>query len=245
MRLVSCSSRLEVPGLEAQAEAAAGLALPAEDLHQGVLAEAADRFLLGQLLPVLGVALGRADALEALVVESLGGLLDGTGILLHELGGHDLEVAALVAVLGELHRPPALLHVVGAQRGPQEGHLPAGVVDVVLGVGVVAHGVQQADQGHAEGAGPRRDDVQRTGGIGADELDVDALAAPGLDLLQGTLGVVHVQQLFHLIRARHPEVDEARPGDLHRLDDILGKIHGGGDLAGQFARLDVSAACPA
>ena len=90
----------------------------------------------------------------------------------------------------------------GQHRAAEALHLRAGVVDVELARDRRAAGQQQARDRVAERRPAGVADVQRPGGVGADELDVDRVAA---------LGVVRA---------------ERGPG----LDDGLGERAGGGGI---------------
>ena len=83
------------------------------------------------------------------------------------------DVLALVAVLRHRLGPPCR----AARESANSSHLPAPVVDVVLPVDLVAAPLEDAAQGVAVGRPPAAAGVERAGGVGADELDVDPLAA--------------------------------------------------------------------
>src|SRR5688572_21517591 len=76
-------------------------------------------------------------------------------------------------------------------------------------------------------------DVQRTGGIGGNELDLDALARLRLRLAVTCILAQYLEQLRLQTAMGETEVDEARSGNLGRaqtcrfeiqpFDDVLGK----------------------
>ena len=85
----------------------------------------------------------------------------------------------LVAEVGDvLARVAALGHAAAVQPGQhgvgEDVHLRAGVVDVVLGRDVRAGGPEHARDRVAQGGPAGVADVQRPGGVGGDELHVDA-----------------------------------------------------------------------
>ena len=102
-----------------------------------------------------------------------------------QLLGHVVDVVAVVAVFGDL---AALAD--GHDRGAEVLDLAAEVVEVVLARDRVAGGGEDAAQQVAGEGAAGVADVERPGGVGRDELDVDVLrmrggdAAPGLGVAQ-------------------------------------------------------------
>ena len=92
-----------------------------------------------------------------------------------KLLGEVADVVAVVAVLGHF---PALGE--GRDRQAELLDLAAEVVEVVLARDLVADGLEDAAQQVADERATCVADGQRTGRVGADELDVDALRFVGL-----------------------------------------------------------------
>ena len=140
---------------------------------------------------------------------------------------------ALVALLGHRRVEAEPLPVAGGERLAEAGHLGAVVVDVELAGDVVADEGEDAAERVAVRRVARVADVQRTGRVDADELDVHLLApvrrqrapavvaALGEEPVEGAAvpGVVQEQ------------VEEAGPGDLEAVADA-------GAGAGHPARAD-------
>ena len=102
-------------------------------------------------------------------------LLDGqlqkaTAVLRRQLGGEVDHVLAEVAVGGHLHRLAEVLGVAGPDAGKEGEHARAGVVDVVFALDLVAGLGEHVGQRVAQRAAAAAADVQRAGGVGADEL---------------------------------------------------------------------------
>ena len=148
----------------------------------------------------------------------------------------DLDhVVALVAVVGKAHLHAAEFQVAQPDAGAEDVHLPAGVVDVVLAVHLVAAGFEDVGQGGAVGRAAAVADVQRAVGVGGDELHRHRLAR----FLR--LPAVAVALLEHAAHGADqagradPEVDEAGAGDLGTLDEARLR-QGVEQLLGQLAR---------
>ena len=124
----------------------------------------------GERVPDLG-----EHQLDAVTPEHFRLLLVGqredAGALRHDRRGDLVDVGPRVAVLR--HRA-----AVGdlAQRSGETLDLAAGVVEVVLPRDLGAAGLQQPRQGVADGSPPHRADVDGSGGVGRDELEVEVLA---------------------------------------------------------------------
>ncbi len=149
-----------------------------------------------------------------------------------ELGRHVDEILTLVSVL--LRRLPAL--VTRVEGVAEHVELRAGVVQVVLAVHLGALGREEIRDRVADRDPPPATGVQRPGGVGRDELEVDPAplehrrAAVPLSLLNNP--TEHIVQPGGC----EEEIEEPRPGDLDpgkmrdslRLERVL---HALGDLA--------------
>ena len=121
--------------------------------------------------------------LDALRGELGGAALRGARDLLGELA----HVVALVAVLRRLlaARP-------GQDRRAEPVDLPAGVVEVVLALDLVADEAQDPPQRVAVGRVAAARGGQRPGRVGGDELDLDPLARLGLAAAVAVAGRQHL-----------------------------------------------------
>lgn len=153
-----------------------------------------------------------------------------------QLLGEADDVLAVVAVLRQLRLLAELLAVARLDRPREVVHLRAGVVDVVLARHFVAREVEHVAQRVADGRAAGMAQVQAAGRVGADELDLHALAggcaasvilAGGLDLADDRIQ----------IRAVQAEVDEARAGDFRRQDGRLAFVQMLQDRLGDLARV--------
>ncbi|MBS1225254.1 MAG: hypothetical protein H6R24_1932 [Proteobacteria bacterium] len=132
-----------------------------------------------------------------------------------------------------------MFQIAQPNAGGQNVHLPAGIVDVVLAVNLVADGFQQVGDGGAEGRTAAVADVQRAGGIGGDEFH---LYPPAAAQFAPAKSVALVQNLVdHRLvgTGGEEEVDEAGSGDFHP-GDTVGRGQGSHQLFGQFARFAAS-----
>ena len=152
-------------------------------------------------------------------VEHLGTVLGG------DLGGDLRDVVALVVVLAEF------LAGVDQRDGlAEQAHLLPGVVDVVLALDVVTDGSEQFGDRVTRRGPTTSTCVQRTGGVGRDELDVHLL---GVGCLRPPPLAVRVQDTADdvvPVAVAEPEVQEPRTcdldrrhcvGELERVDDCL------------------------
>ena len=156
---------------------------------------------------------------------------------LRMVGGLAAAAGARIAASRPCASVEELAARAGLHRGAEELRLRAVVVDVELAMDVVPAEGQQARDGVAVGRVARAADVDRTGRVGADELDVDpqrrvrAAPAParpgGQDRAQRELAradrvvgqVVGGQRVVqHLVR-------------VHRVGRELGGVHGRAELA--------------
>jgi hypothetical protein len=131
--------------------------------------------------------------------------------LLREL----VHVLALVAVLGRLLPARA-----GVDRLAEPGDLAAGVVEVVLGLDLVAQEGEQAPQGVAvRGVAPGRPG-ERAGRVGGDELDLDLLGRIGLPAAVGVARGQDVRGGSAVPGVGEEQVQEARARDLDPLQAL-------------------------
>ena len=142
------------------------------------------------------------------------------------------DVLARVAVLGQLRaRLPR------RQRGAEDAHLHAAVVEVVLPVDDVTGALEDPAQRVAEGgpAPPAR--VDRPGGVGRHELDVDPPATPEVEARVAVLAAGdHVDE--DVVEPRLPKVEVHEPGsgDLNALDVVRRRgVQPLDEVAGQLA----------
>jgi hypothetical protein len=125
----------------------------------------------------LGVALIGAGGILGRPGDDLGGLVAvGVAVVAVEAGGDVPDIIAAIAVGGKAQVLAAQFQVAQPHRGGEDVHLPAGVVDVILAMDRKADRRQQVRHHGAIGRAPAMADVQGTGGIGGDELDLDPLA---------------------------------------------------------------------
>ena len=120
------------------------------------------------------------------------------------------HVLAGIAVGGDLDVLAEELQVAGEQRAAEDLGLRAGVVHEVLALDVVARRLEHrrehaADRGAAAVAGG-----QRSGRVGADELDLHALPVAERDVAERRAGVDDRVDLLREPRFGQAEVDEAR-----------------------------------
>ena len=140
--------------------------------------------------------------------------------LLHQLVRDRVQVVAAVAVARERELLAEALEVAQPHADREDLHLPAGVVDVVLAVHLVARGVEQVRERRAEGGVAAVADVQRPGGIGRNELDQHAPAGAELAAAVGGALVRDPQQFLVVGGRRQEEIDEARARDLDPGDEV-------------------------
>ena len=148
------------------------------------------------------------------------------------VGGDVVDVGTGVAVLR------GGLSVGGGDQGVGEPvDLSAVVVEVVLAHHLAALGGQQTAQRVADGGPPGAADVDRSGGVGRDELEVNVAPGEQLGVAVGRSGVQHVGHDLTLGRGLDPQVHEAGSGHLGGGDTVgLGQRLG--QPAGQLARVD-------
>src|SRR3989441_2358288 len=146
------------------------------------------------------------------------------------------DVLTVVAALRERRRPAAQLLDPRLHAARQAQNLRAAVVVVELARHAPARPLEQRRDRVAQGRLAAMADVQRTGGIGGDELDVRGPAppsvAPAVPLAGGQHGREHARQL----RLGQEEVDEAGPRDLHLFHITGGELERADQLVGDGTR---------
>ena len=151
------------------------------------------------------------------------------------------DVFADVAIGGHLGFLTLGLHIPG-EIGPVESvHLGAGVIDVVLSGHTKARCVHDAGQSAAQDGAPGVTNVDRPGGIYADELNHHFLT-----VAHGHAAETHpgLPDRFHLLlnpTVPEVEVDEARRG-YHHSFHLFPRLNPVGELLGQFQRVDTGGA---
>ena len=132
---------------------------------------------------------------------------------------------------------------------PEEGDLSAGVVDVVLALDIAAGGGEHGGEGVAEHCAASVADLERPGGVGGDEFDLDALRSAGGGAAPLVAGGDHVEQAAALPVGVDAEVDEAGAGGFDVGDQLValdaggdgfcdverGHAHGAGEAHGEVA----------
>ena len=146
------------------------------------------------------------------------------------------QVLALVALGGQRDGLAQRLQIARLQALAEDAHLAARIVEVVLHLHGVAERGQDVGHRAADHAVARVADGQRAGRVGADALDLRALAAPDVqreDLFARRDDRVNLRQQPGLVQ---PNVEEARRRDLDGGDERRGR-HVAGDARGDFERL--------
>ncbi len=130
------------------------------------------------------------------------------------------DIVALVAVAGKGKGLAAKVQVAQVNAGREYVHLPAGIVDVILTVYLVAGGDQQVGNRGAISCAAPVTDVQRPGRVGGYKFDLHGFAGANSTAAEGfTLGQ-NLSQHGVVGRRGKIEVDKARPGDLDPGDDV-------------------------
>jgi len=160
----------------------------------------------------------------------------GIAVRRDQLARNFRQVLALVALGGQGGGQTERLQIARLQALAEDAHLAARVVEVVFHFHVVAERGQ--DVGHCAADHPvaRVADGERAGRVGADALDLGALAAPdvqGEDLIARGDDRVNLRQQPGFVQAN---VEEARRGDLNGGDEGRGR-HVAGDARGHVKRL--------
>ena len=109
----------------------------------------------------------------------------------------------------------------GPRRFAENPHLAAGVIVVVFAEDIVAGRLEETGDGVAEDGLTAVADAQRAGGVGADELHHHLPAA-------ADCAGAEVVAAFEDLRNHAPpdlgldeDIDEARPGHLQAIDEIV------------------------
>ena len=116
-----------------------------------------------------------------------------------------------------------------AQVGRAREHvdLRAGIVDVVFARDLVAGEVEQVGERIAEHRAAAMADMHRAGRVGRDVFDIDRLAAGGAAAVTRRRPRSRCAARRPRPRGLQRQVDEARPGDLDLLDQVVGAQLGG------------------
>ncbi len=144
-----------------------------------------------------------------------------------DIARHVVDVVAVVAVLGDL-----AAFADGHDRRPQVLDLAAEVVEVVLARdGVAGSRHDPAEQVAGEGAAGIAD-VERPGGVGRDELDVDAFRMRGNGAAPGGRIEQDVLRRGRQSVVGEADVEESGRRDLHRGNGGVGVRGSSGDVRG-------------
>ena len=158
--------------------------------------------------------------------------------MLPAVRGRDLaDVFAVVAALGDRERLAGQLPQARLRAEGEVGDLHAGVVVVVLAGDRPPGPFEQRGDGVAEDGLAAVPDVQRTGGVGRHELDVDWPAGavrPSSEI--GARGHHGVHRAGEQV-LRQPEIDEPGAGDFGAGDEAGRKLEHSEQLLGHLARV--------
>ena len=158
-------------------------------------------------------------------------------VLAKDLIGQVGDISPLVAIAGEEHRqtvdlrgPVRLVGIESFERGgsspaqalehasvdgvSEHPHLASAVVEVVLPRDLVTRCVQQTREHVADHGLATVAEGQRTGGVGRDELDLNALSASGRGTAEFRSEFQHEAHQVLPAALRQPQVQEARSRDL-------------------------------
>ena len=153
----------------------------------------------------------------------VGAMTVGVAMLPVQGRGHVPDIVALVAVAGEGDVLPSQFQVAQPEGGAEDVHLTAGVVDVILAMDRKADRRQQVRHHGAIGRAPAMADVQGTGGVGGDELDLDPLARAHLAPAIVGPGGEDGRDQAQMGAGGQEEVDEAGAGDLGSRYQVRGR----------------------
>ena len=146
----------------------------------------------------------------------------GDRLLREEIARDVDDVVAAVARFRKLHRLAQQFARARLHRQREVGDLHAGVVVIELARHLPALRREQVGERIAERGLARVAKVQRPGRVGRNKLDHHAVA--GMRGRRAEALALAQRQTHDLLlgRGRQPQVDEARPGDLHRIDEAGG-----------------------
>ena len=160
-----------------------------------------------------------------------------TGIAFQR-GRDVVDVLATVTVRGKRDGRTKAFQVPQPHAQREDVHLAAGVVDVVLALDVESGRFEDVREGRTVGGTPAVSHMQRSGGIGGDELHLDAPSGSE----RGTCapGAGDEDATYHrgVCPGRHGEVDEPGAGDVHRRNRVR-RRQPSRDPLGNFARLSL------
>ena len=174
---------------------------------------------------------------------------EAVALALAHLFGQFGHVLAAVAAVGDGGLAPEEAQVAGVQRLREEGRLRARVVHVVLALDRVAGGGERGGERVADGGAAPIAHVQRSRGVGGDELDLRAPSRADGDVGEGRAALDDAVHLGLQEAVGEAQVDEAGGGGAgllheavggqargHGLGDGEGRHHGGaGEAQGQRA----------
>ena len=147
-----------------------------------------------------------------------------------------VNVRTAIAVRGKFNRRSATLQVPQPHAQREDVHLTAGVVDVVLALDVEPGRFEDVRNAGSVRCTPAVPDVKGPGGIGGDELHLNAPATTEIRIRLARAGDEDLAHRRGERRRRDAEVDEAGTGDVDRRDrGRLGQPRH--DALGDLARL--------
>ena len=135
-----------------------------------------------------------------------------------ECGRNLMNVRTAIAVRRKLDRRPAPLQISQPHTQREDVHLAACVVDVVLALHVESGRFEDVRDTCAVRRAPAVPDVERAGGVGGDELHLNAPAVSERRVRALRAGDEDAAHYRGERLRRDAEVDEARPGDRNRRD---------------------------
>ena len=135
---------------------------------------------------------------------------------------HGSDVIAAVAVLREGQALATGLEIAHPHRHGQDFGLSAGIVDVVLADHFIAGGSQQRAQCIAECSLSSVADVQRSRGVGGDELEQHFASLRRFVASVAITELVYAQHLACIAILRQMQIDEPGTGDFGAADQSVG-----------------------
>ena len=150
------------------------------------------------------------------------------------------QVIAAIPIGREGHRFAAKLQITQPDAGREDVHLPAGVVDVVLTLDLIARRAQDVGQTRPIGGATAMAHVQRPRGVGRDELEQHALGLAEVDLPVALASREHIAHCLVIGIRLEADVDESGACDRDfRHQRVRRQMPG--QRIGQFTRLVPSA----